>query len=327
VNPAGDTTVAPPSREDRFVGCLLAHALGDALGAPFEGLPPEAIYYEFGATRRLFDSPPDAELLYTDDTQMTIGVAECLLAGGTIEHEELARRFHDNYQPWRGYGPGVRKLLDAMTAGRDWREMVASNFPGGSLGNGAAMRAAPVGLLFYDDLDRACEEARRSATITHTHPIGVDGAVLMAAAVALVVRAESSDGRASSFDLRAFFDELGRRARTEEFQRQLRTAGRLGPDDAIIFGNSLEAHRSVTTALTCFAFAPDSYEDVVSRAIAMGNDTDTLAAMAGALSGARLGAGALPKAHLARLEDGPKGRSYVERLARDLYRQSQGVRP
>ena len=317
-NPAVPAPASPPP-EDRFAGCLLGHLLGDATGAPFEGLSPETIYYDFGPTRRLFDEPPEAELVYTDDTQMTIGVAECLLARGTIEHEELARRFHDNYEPWRGYGPGARKLLDAMAAGEEWRGKVASVFPGGSLGNGAAMRAAPVGLLFCDDLDRVCDEARRSATITHTHPVGVDGAVLMAVAVALAVRAER-------FDRRGFFHELGRRAQTEEFQWQLRTAGRLAPDDALTFGNGLEAHRSVTTALTCFAFSPDSYEDAVSRAIAMGNDTDTLAAMAGALSGAYLGAAALPKMRLAKVEDGPKGRSYVERLARELHRRRQGVR-
>src|SRR3954453_9099340 len=94
---------------------------------------------------------------------------------------------------------------------------------------------------------------------------------------------------------------------------------RPGCSGSLTFGNSLEAHRSVTTALTCFAFSPDSYEQAVSRAIAMGNDTDTLAAMAGALSGARLGAGVLPRFVLCGLEDGPRGRSYVESLARRLH--------
>ena len=297
---------------------MLGHALGDALGAPFEGLPPETLYYEFGPTHRLFDEPPDFELVYTDDTQMALGVAECLLECGTIDPDVLARRFHDNYEPWRGYGPGARRLLDAMTAGRNWREMVPSVFPGGSLGNGAAMRVAPIGLRFHADLDRVCDEARRSAVVTHTHPVGIDGAMLMAAAVALAVGAES-------LDRGLFFAELGRRAETEEFQWQLRTAGRLAPDDSITFGNSLEAHRSVTTAITCFAFSPDSYEQAVARAIAMGNDTDTLAAMAGALSGAYLGAGVLPDKVLARLEDGAKGRTYIEGVARGLYEQAAVV--
>ena len=292
------------------MGCLLGHALGDALGAPFEGLPPETIYYDFGPTRRLFDDPPaDRGLVYTDDTQMTLGVAEGLLERGTIQPDVLARRFRANYEDRRGYGPGMHKLLDAIRQGRDWRGIVPTLFPGGSLGNGAAMRAAPVGLLFHDNLDRVVDEARRSAEVTHAHPIGIDGAVIMAVAVGLALRAEEP------FDRPAFFRELASRAATEEFQWQLRTAARQGPDDSLTFGNSLEAHRSVTTALTCFAFSPDSYAGAVSRAVAMGNDTDTLAAMAGALSGARLGAEALPEGLLAKLEDGRKGRTYIRSVA------------
>jgi poly(ADP-ribose) glycohydrolase ARH3 len=287
--------------------------LGDALGAPFEGLQPETIYYDFGPPRRLFEAPPELELVYTDDTQMTIGVAECLLECGTIDPDVLARRFRENYEPWRGYGPGARKLLDAMAAGGDWRAAAPAQFPGGSLGNGAAMRAAPVGLLFHDDLDRVADEARRSATVTHTHPIGIDGAVLVATAVALALRP-------GPFDAKGFFSELAARAETEEFQWQLRTAARQGPEDSLTFGNSLEAHRSVTSALLCFAFSPDSYADAVARAIALGNDTDTLAAMAGALSGARLGEEALPQRLLGMVEDGPKGRAYVAGLARELAR-------
>lgn len=77
----------------------------------------------------------------------------------------------------------------------------------------------------------------------------------------------------------------------------------------------------MTTAVMCFATSPDSYEAAVSRAIAMGNDTDTLAAMAGALSGAYLGAGALPPSLLSKLEDGARGRTYVSDLARRLHEQ------
>ena len=307
-------TPAAPSLEDRFAGCLLGHALGDAVGAPFEGLPPETIYYHFGPTRRLFDEPPvDLALVYTDDTQMTLGVAEWLLAGAA-DDEGLIRQFRQNYEDWRGYGPGMRKLFDAMARGMDWRPTAATLFPGGSLGNGAAMRAAPVGLLFHNDLDRVAAEARRSAAVTHTHPIGIDGAVLVAVGVALALRSAGA-----SFERLRFFHELSRRANTEEFQWQLRTAARQGPDDSLSFGNSLEAHRSVTTALLCFAHNPDDYAGAVSRAIAMGNDTDTLAAMAGALSGARLGAGVLPEPLLAKLEDGRKGRTYVRSVALSLH--------
>ena len=81
----------------------------------------------------------------------------------------------------------------------------------------------------------------------------------------------------------------------------------------------------MTTAITCFAFAPHSYADAVSRAIALGNDTDTLAAMAGSLSGAFLGAAALPEALLSKLENGSKGRGHIEGLAVALCRNLLGV--
>ncbi len=244
---------------------------------------------------------------------MMIGVAECLIANGRIDADDLARRFHQNFTPWRGYGPGMRKIDEAMNTGRDWRELVRTVFPGGSLGNGAAMRVAPVGLLFHEDLDRFAAEAAASAMVTHVHPMGVDGAAVMATAVALVIR-----GAGRPFDRREFFLELAGRATTEEFEWQLRAASKQTSTDSLTFGNSLEAHRSVTSAIQCFANHPGSYVDTVAGAIALGNDTDTLAAMAGAISGARLGISAIPTGSLALMENGEKGIDYVNRLAIDL---------
>ena len=90
-------------------------------------------------------------------------------------------------------------------------------------------------------------------------------------------------------------------------------------DTLAFLGSSLEAHRSVVTAIACFAASPDRYEDAVARAIGLGDDTDTLAAMAGALCGAHLGVGAVPGRLLDRLENGRKGRSHIGRLAARLH--------
>src|SRR5262249_43366198 len=107
---------------------------------------------------------------------------------------------------------------------------------------------------------------------------------------------------------------------SEEFRWHLSVAAGLTARHSLgVLGNSLEAHRSVVTAIACFAVSPRSYEGVVARALSLGNDTDTLAAMAGALSGAHLGRGALPPALLAHLEDGAKGRTYLEELACRLF--------
>ena len=67
-------------------------------------------------------------------------------------------------------------VIEAIAEGGDWRRIAASHFPGGSLGNGAAMRVAPIGLLFNHDLDRVMVEARLSALPTHIHPLGIEGA-------------------------------------------------------------------------------------------------------------------------------------------------------
>jgi poly(ADP-ribose) glycohydrolase ARH3 len=281
-----------PSLNDRFLGCLLGVATGDAIGAPFEGLGPYDIYQGFGASRGIIDRPPLDALYYTDDTQMTIAVVECLLDTGGLDEGDLMERFVRNFQPERGYGPGARRLLEAACAGDDWRSLRHTIYPGGSFGNGAAMRAAPVGLAFRYDPDRVWDEAARSALPTHTHPIGIEGAQLVALAVALASCMEA-------FDRPEFFYELSRRATTDEFQWQLSVAADLGPDvSPAQFGNDLRADRSVVTSIACFAAYPGSYRDAVS--------------------GAHLGVDALPPAPLATLEDGPKGRSYIRHLAERL---------
>jgi poly(ADP-ribose) glycohydrolase ARH3 len=298
---------------DQFLGGVLGQAVGDGLGARFEGLTADDLYWLHGPAADLIRNPDGRTLYYTDDTQMLIGVAETLAEHGRILEEPLCRAFATNYQPERCYGPGARFVLEAMAAGGDWRGLAATQFPGGSLGNGAAMRVAPVGLLFCDDLDRVMEEARLSALPTHVHPLGIEGAQLLAVAVALAVTMRR-------FRRRAFYRELLCRARSEEFRWALMAAAELRARHTLSFlGNSLEAHRSVVTAIACFSVAPRSYEAAVARAIGQGNDTDTLAAMAGALSGAHLGVTAIPPALRARLEDGVQGRRYLEALAGRLY--------
>jgi ADP-ribosylglycohydrolase len=86
------------------------------------------------------------------------------------------------------------------------------------------------------------------------------------------------------------------------------------------FGSSIEAHRSVVTSIVCFADSPDSYVEAVARAIGQGDDVDTLAAMTGAIAGARLGIEAVPEAALQCLEDNEKGKTYLFELARRLYK-------
>lgn len=294
---------------ERFLGGLFGLAVGDALGAPFEGVPADHIFFVAGPIHELLAQTPDETFRYTDDTQMMIGVAEALLEDGEMRAETLARRFAANYEPDRGYGQGARQLVEAMAAGDNWDALAETIFPGGSFGNGAAMRVAPVGLLFAPNLQKVAEQARASALPTHRHPLGIEGAELLALAVALAAEGPPLD-RARFY--RALLDHC----RYEEFRWQLRAARKLRPHQSLAFlGNSLPAHRSVVTSIACFTATPTSFEAVMASAISLGDDTDTLAAMAGALSGAHLGLSAIQPRWGEQVENA----AYIRALAERLY--------
>ncbi|MCG8511390.1 MAG: ADP-ribosylglycohydrolase family protein, partial [Rhodospirillales bacterium] len=268
----------------------------------------------FGGPDRIIANPPAPRLYYTDDTQMAIGVTETLIDCDGIDPDHLAQRFAQNFQHDRGYGPATYDLLLAIRDGGDWRELASALFAGsGSFGNGAAMRVAPIGIAFSSDLHKVAEYAECSARITHTHPVGVDGAKLIAIATALASQAENV------FDRQAFFSKLLDFAETEAFREQLERAGSMSALDPVSqFGTGVEAQRSVATAIACFAATPDDYAETVSYAISLGGDTDTIAAMAGAIAGARLGVESIPTDLIDRLEDYLRGRTYLLELANKL---------
>ncbi|MFO0852735.1 MAG: ADP-ribosylglycohydrolase family protein [Gemmataceae bacterium] len=303
----------PPEPRDRFRGCLLGLAVGDALDAPFETLEAADIFARFGLPDAILATAATGPLRYTDDTEMAINLAESLVEVGEIQGDALMRAFAANFDPLRGYGGGAIRIIGAARNGGDWRATSETVYPGGSFGNGAAMRVAPVGLLFHDDPDKVWEQARLSARVTHRHPLGVEGARLLALAVAQAVSAEE-------IDRKVFLQTLLDRAETEEFRWALRTARKMKRGDSVApLGNGVAAHQSVVTAIACFLATPPAFDLAVGRAIGLGGDTDTLAAMTGALCGAFGGTGVIPAKLLDRLEVGPKGRGCIIEMADKLF--------
>lgn len=120
---------------------------------------------------------PPAPWNWSDDTEMALSVLATLEASGRIDQDELARRFTTSFHEGRMYGPAMlHEYFPRVRAGEPWRRVAGSLFEGkGSFGNGGAMRVAPLGAWFADDLDRVVEQARLSAEVTPLPPGGDSG--------------------------------------------------------------------------------------------------------------------------------------------------------
>jgi ADP-ribosylglycohydrolase len=181
----------PHSRLRRARTSLDGLSLGDAFGERF--FAPPDVMIPWLTTRTL----PPGPWAWTDDTAMAISLVETLAAHDTIVVDDLARRFAARYvaDVRRGYGGTAHEILQALARGEPWADVAGAVFNGtGSMGNGSAMRVAPLGAYFADDLDRVVEEAVLSAAPTHMHGEGAAGAVAIAVAAAVASR-EGPRGR------------------------------------------------------------------------------------------------------------------------------------
>jgi poly(ADP-ribose) glycohydrolase ARH3 len=303
----------PPATDlrDRFRGCLLGLAIGDALGGKFEAQSADAIRARFPSVDALIAYPQE-EIWYTDDTQMAIGVAETLVYHREIIEEHLCKAFVGNYVPSRGYGRGARAVLEAMEEGRDYRQVGERYFPGGSYGNGAAIRVAPVG-LFFAMIAHACGSKVGYRLCRHT-------AIRWALKAHSCCRSALPCARRCSRSTRGgFFRDLLAACTSDEYRSRLELVSKVtAPADLAQLGNRIEALDSVLTAIASFALTPDSFESTIANVIFLGGDTDTLATMAGGLSGTYLGSGRLPQRLVSLIESSPKGRAYLIELADKL---------
>lgn len=297
--------------EAKFLGSMVGSALGDAIGE---------IAFRYPNKNDLCRQLDSLKLFcYTDDTAMSIGLAESLFEKSDIDRQELGERFKESFnrEPWRGYGPGPPRIFSMVERSHlTYLEAAKSLFRGkGSFGNGAAMRAAPAGLFFHNSAN-LYEKASLSASVTHAHPLGIDGAAVQAKAVSLAVMLDPEQ----EFSSEEFIKKLAAFSRTQEMKEKLLMVRQLINADVTPFyaserlGLSVEVHESLPFAIYSFLRRPSSFEDCLYCAILNGGDRDTLGAMACAVSGAYLGIEAIPQEWRQKLENGP----YIESLARKL---------
>ena len=302
--------------KSKFLGALVGTAVGDALGMPVEGYDPKQIQLKYGEIREMLSGKLPAGS-YTDDTEMMIGVAESLIENRGFNGEHMAKTFIKNFDSSRGYGFGVQIVLQLISERESWEEAAKNLFGGvGSYGNGAAMRIAPVSIFYYDNFDELKKTAVKTAKITHTHPLGVEGAVLQAYAIALALNQHPL----KNLDIENFLQTLQNFVKSEVYKNKIKKIKLLLSKKTskweVIFllGNGIEAFNSVPTAIYSFLANYNGFEDAVTYAVNLGGDTDTLGAMTGAISGAYHGFEAIPKRWLNKLENLDYLKSLAEKI-------------
>ena len=291
-----------PELIDRAEGVLLGLAAGDALGAG----------YEFQ------DHPPaDPEMIgggpfgfapgeWTDDTQMAICVAQ-VAATGVLDAAEVGERF----LRWFGHGPrdvGNQTRL-VLAAARDAGELMMAAaeyyrlYPNASAGNGSLMRTAPVALAHLGNDDAIAESARAVSGLTHADPLAGDACVLWCIAIDRAVREARLDGAREGI---AQLDATARQTWAgwlDEAERQPPATFRANG----FVVTALQAAHAAVQQTPVPADGPPSGHLVAAlkAAVHIGNDTDTVAAIAGSLLGARWGASAVPESWRRKLHGWP----------------------
>jgi len=279
----------PHFSPDRVAGVLLGLAAGDALGAGYEFTtpPPDAPIRMKGGGA--FGWEPGE---WTDDTQMAVCIAESA-ATGRLEAVEVARRFLD----WYAADPrDVGGQTSAALGGAGSPEGLAASARRHhqqnphAAGNGSLMRTGPVALAYLGEPDRITEAAREISALTHPHPLCGDACVLWCLAIDRAVR----DG---VFDLAGGLDRLPAERR-DEWAGYLAEAEAQAPGHFRKNGYVVTALQAAWSAITHTAIPQDEPgrhpADTLVAAVRIGDDTDTVAAIAGTLLGARWGASAVP---------------------------------
>lgn len=295
----------PPDHDLRMQRAILSLdglSLGDAFGECFFD-SAVVLTALVGASRTL----PAAPWTYTDDTEMALAIIEVLEAHGGIEQQALAQTFARRYrrEPRRGYGGTAHEILRAIGEGTPFAIAAGRVFSGmGSMGNGAAMRVAPLGAYFAEDLTRVVAQARASAEVTHAHPDAQAGAIAIAVAAAGACTLPRRP------ELGWQLLELAIDHTPEGPTRQGLLKARALPRgcsvdlavSALGSGRRVLSWDTVPFALWCVAQQPQDYEAAMWQTVSGLGDRDTTCAMAGGIVALVTGREGLPASWLAARE-------------------------
>jgi ADP-ribosyl-[dinitrogen reductase] hydrolase len=299
---------------DQFRGCLLGLGVGDALGAPLEGLSAAQIARRYG---RLTEMQPDPRRglragQTTDDTAMMLAILDSYNELAQFDPHDIAERFLDWYRRGpTGIGSLTREACENLLygynferSGRDAWEAFPDSM---RMGNGSLMRCAPTGLLRYHDHIHLVGESRVISGITHYDERCKLACVCLNLAIAHLLLV-GIDGLLD--ELREFIEP-----RNTVLGYALNGIPAMRVDELRTSGYVVD---TLQTALWAVLYCTE-FEEGLTLVVNRGQDADTAGAVAGALLGARFGADAIPRRWLDTLE----GRQRIDTGARRLYELSQ----
>lgn len=290
----------PEARLARARMSLEGLSVGDAFGGMYFVYCRTGEDYVWGpggmVEKRLLFAPPWD---WTDDTLMACSVYANLRDFGQVNQDALADDFAHRYDPARGYGPSMHGQLQSVRAGMPWAYVAHSQFGGqGTFGNGAAMRVAPLGAYFADDLAQCVEQATLASEVTHTHPEGIAGGVAVAVASALATRLGASGERPTRQE---FIEQVLEYVPPGETRQGIPLAQRLDSGASLTFaaatlgtGLKVSSQDTVPFTLWCAGEQLDSYEEALWLTLQGMGDRDTTCAIVGGIVAPCTGAEAIP---------------------------------
>ncbi len=252
---------------------------------------------------------PSAIWEYTDDTQMAFSIVETLRQFEKIDQDYLAESFGKRFERNRGYGTAMYELLPMINS-KNWKHLAQRLFGGqGSYGNGGAMRVAPLGAFFADDVELAIENARLSAEVTHAHPEGIAGAIAVAVSAAIAWQFRKN---ATSPTPKIFMEQVANFTPSSIVHDKILLASSLSFGKSIweiikVLGNGsgISAQDTVPFAIWCASQHLDSFEEAIWLTASGHGDMDTNCAIVGGIVATYTGVEGIPAEWIRRREKIP----------------------
>jgi len=304
---------------DKYKGAVLGAALGDALGRHTEGKSRVEAKRIYKDGLRSVSGP----LRYSDDTELAISIMESLVEKGYLNQRDIADKFVVNRSPNRGYSLRFQALLESCKDGSELIKRILKSKNSDRPSCGAAMRAYQIGLFHADSPLDVEIDTEAQTFITHYDKLALAGAQCAAQAVALALKEKDLDQFRKKLSEGILKYSPGLSNDISNFKEFLEGDSR---DIVDCLAKELNAHgiqnhgtKVAFAAMWSFLKSPQDFEKTIHTATTMGGDTDSIATIAGAISGAYNGLSSVPSDLLERLEK----RSRLEQLAEALSVRSQ----